>query len=108
MRTAALKSNEPLDRQLRMRRRIRIASYITLLLVAAAPACIFDSGSYQGGGRTGSGAATAGTASDTSTSTDMTPSTGSPTDTTTSTSTSTSMGDMDSGSMTAEDAKEGG
>jgi hypothetical protein len=99
-----LKRNE-LDHAERMRRRIRRASFVTLVLVAAAPACIFDSGDYQGGGRSGSGAGTAGTSTNTSSAT--APNTGEPTST--STSTSTSMGGMDSGSsMMGTDANEGG
>jgi hypothetical protein len=89
MRSSSMTGSEQLaeERADRIRRRVRVASIITLVLVAAAPACIFDQGSYQGGGREGQGAGTAATGSDSTTA--SAPDTSQPTSTSTSTSTST-------------------
>ena len=53
----------PRTSPLATRKAVKVGGWMLLLVMAAAPACIFDQGTYQGGGRTGSGAGTAGTGS---------------------------------------------
>lgn len=85
------------------RRAVKMGGWTLLLVVATAPACIFDQGNYQGGGRAGTGASTAaGTGSSSATDTATATATAAPTDTTTSTA------GMDSGATTVKDAGGGG